>query len=102
MRKVCGVILAVAILVGLVSCGSTNQGETLDENNAGAKKTELVIAIPKDINGFDPNDPGNTLTAAVHGNMYEWILRRDSDDNIVAGLADSWEQVDETLLLRRM
>ena len=96
IRRMCGVILAILLLAGTVACGNANQGSTSDNvDPSSEEKTELVIAIPKDINGFDPNDPGNTLTAAVHGNMYEWLLRRDSDDNIVAGLADTWEQVDD-------
>lgn len=90
MRR--GLVLLVLFLVitSLVYASGKQEEVTT------VKKTDLVVGITKDINGLDPNNPGNTLTAAIQGNMYDWLLVRDEDDNIMPGLVDSWEQLDTT------
>ena len=101
-------VLAVSVLAGCASQGGAPAGKEADTSVAAAdaggsqaaadtapSKTELTIAIAKDINSLDPHNTGNTLTSAVQSNMYEWLVNRDQDGNIIPGLADSWKQEDE-------
>lgn len=97
-RKVgLALILIVVLCCSLYANGSSEKGKTAQSAPVASEpKTELVIAMTKDINGLDPHKSGNTLTSAVQSNMYEWLIARDAEDNLVPCLAESWENIDET------
>ena len=48
------------------------------------------------LNGLDPYTLNETFTLSSLGNVYEGLTRRDGDLNIIPGLAESWEVVDDT------
>ena len=70
------------------------------KNTAGGAsreaKTQLTIAITKDINGLDAQNPGNTLTQAILYNFFEPILMRSPNDEIIPCLAVKWENISPT------
>jgi peptide/nickel transport system substrate-binding protein len=82
-------VWAILVCV-LISCG---KGGT-DTTKSIPAKTGLIIAITKDINGLDPQNPGNTLTQAVLYNIFEPLLKRSPDDQIIPSLAVKWENID--------
>lgn len=99
-RKLLCAILSLTVALTCTACGGKETPAASGAPTASAPapeaKTELVIAITKDINSIDPHVLGNTLTSAVQANMYEWLIKRDADNNLIPGLADSWTQVDDT------
>ena len=104
MKKLLCMLLALTMVLGLAACAKSSAPQTEEpaateeketEVTQAPEKTDLVIALTKDINSLDPHNCGNTITAAVQGNMYEWLVQRSADGEIIPGLADSWEQVDD-------
>ena len=87
-------LLLTFLMVAVLFAGCDEQGSAAPAADTAAK-TELVIAIAKDINSLDPHSPGNTLTSAIQSNMYEWLVSRDAEGNIIPCLADTWEQEDD-------
>lgn len=57
---------------------------------------ELAIAIGGDPTTLDPQAADDGNERAVNDNIYETLLTRDQDMNIVPLLADSYEEVDDT------
>ncbi|MEM8553170.1 MAG: ABC transporter substrate-binding protein [Pseudomonadota bacterium] len=54
------------------------------------------FAFQGELRGLDPYSLNETFTLGTLGNVYEGLTRRDGDLNIVPGLAESWEVVDDT------
>ncbi len=57
---------------------------------------EIAIAIGGDPTTLDPQAADDGNERAVNDNIYETLLTRDNDMNIVPLLAESYEQVDDT------
>jgi peptide/nickel transport system substrate-binding protein len=53
-------------------------------------------AFQGELRGLDPYSLNETFTLGTLGNVYEGLTRRDADLNIIPGLAESWEVVDDT------
>jgi len=65
-------------------------------SNAGASgndRLEIVIARAFDIQGLDPGFL--TENAQVVDNIFDTLVKRDTDMNLVPGLATSWQAIDE-------
>jgi hypothetical protein len=77
-HRIFGAMCFAACLWVFASCSkSTADGAPREA------KTELTIAITKDINGLDAQNPGNTLTQAILYNFFEPILMRSANDEII-------------------
>jgi len=63
---------------------------------AGANDNTFNFAFQGELRGLDPYSLNETFTLGVLGNVYEGLTRRDADLNIIPGLAESWEIVDDT------
>ena len=61
---------------------------------SAAAVSELVIAQPIDITGFDPHDHNNTAVEAVHVNLFDYLLFADATGVLQPALATAWEQID--------
>ena len=81
--------IAVALLAG---CSGFEGSEP------AAEDTSVTIALAAEPVSLDPCDSQDALNATVlRGNITESITRIDAESgDIVAGLAETWEQVDET------
>lgn len=58
--------------------------------------TEITMAIGGDPTTLDPQAADDGNERAVNDNIYETLLTRDQDMNIVPLLAESYEEVDDT------
>lgn len=63
--------------------GSTAQAET------------LRFAFQGSLNALDPYTLNETFSLGMLGNVYEGLTKRDKDLEIIPGLAESWEVVDD-------
>lgn len=61
------------------------------------KKEEkpLVIVQGSDARTMDPQKAIDTPTVRVYNQIYDGLLKKDKDMNIIPGLAESWEKIDE-------
>lgn len=73
----------------------TKAAEPTKEQPAVAR-SEIVVAIGGDPTTLDPQAADDGNERAVNDNIYETLLTRDQDMNIVPLLAESYEQVDDT------
>lgn len=74
--------------------GGTEDG-TATEGEA-TEGGDLVLAVLSDASSLDPHGSNDVPSSVVQENIYETLVSRDENNEIVPGLAESWEQVDET------
>lgn len=94
-----GLITVLLILAMVISgCSTTSQNNTAPQGEQGqgeaAKPLEITIARAFDINGLDPGFL--TENAQVVDNIFDTLVKRDENENLVPGLATSWNQVNDT------
>lgn len=80
----------VILIVGLftiLSCGKK------EEEVKGNKL--LIVAQGADARTLDPQKAIDTPTVRVYNQIYDGLVKKDNDMNIVPGLAESWNKVDE-------
>ncbi|WP_418965722.1 glutathione ABC transporter substrate-binding protein [Cetobacterium sp.] len=80
----------VILIVGLftiLSCGKK------EEEVKGNKP--LIVAQGADARTLDPQKAIDTPTVRVYNQIYDGLVKKDNDMNIVPGLAGSWNKVDE-------
>lgn len=61
-----------------------------------AQDDTFKFAFQGTLNSLDPYTLNETFTLGTLGNVYEGLTKRDGDLNIIPGLAESWEVVDDT------
>ncbi|MGR3660148.1 MAG: ABC transporter substrate-binding protein [Paracoccaceae bacterium] len=61
-----------------------------------AQAQELRIGFTADALVLDPANHRNRATETIIRNMYDGLLTRDSDMNVMPELAESWTQIDAT------
>ncbi|WP_353626377.1 ABC transporter substrate-binding protein [Bacillus sp. JCM 19041] len=96
MKKASALILSLSVL--LASCGGGDEEVgSLDEGAASIDEDNktLTIALGTDVVTFDIHDHNNTSTEAVHDNMFNYLFKRDENNEIQPELVESFEQVDE-------
>lgn len=90
-------ILVVFLLLGACSDNDdTSANETSNESNGSEEDRTLTIGIGADMVTFDIHDHINTLTEAIHVNMFNYLVKRDNETGeIVPDLAESFENIDD-------
>lgn len=82
--------IALALLgaaVSLAGCGSSDQ--MTDRSGT------LIVAVQKDIRGFDVQNYSLSSLEAVHVNVFDHLVKWDAALNLVPDLAQSWERVSD-------
>ncbi|MEK4387419.1 glutathione ABC transporter substrate-binding protein [Solibacillus sp. FSL W7-1464] len=81
---------------------STDSGDTGTETNTDSGNTEeaaaggdLIIAELSDASSLDPHGSNDVPSSNVQSNLYETLVNRNADGELVPGLAESWTQVDD-------
>lgn len=101
MKKVMAMFMALAMLT-LVACGSSSSstagGATSDASTAAGNssvKDTLVWVQGADVTSMDPHQGKETPAVSVTANIFDTLMLVDDSGNPQAGLAESWENVDE-------
>lgn len=95
-------ITLLAIVMVLSACGGGSKGTTNNATSEGsgsesaAASSTLTIAAATDIESFDPHNNNNTASEAVLVNVFDYLIKNDSQQKKVPALATSWEQVNDT------
>lgn len=87
------------ILLVISGCSTSNNVnlESNDSKNEKGKEGTLIIARQSDVDNIDHHFMSTINAASVtHGKVYEGLVGRDKNANIVPLLAESWEQVNDT------
>ena len=87
LKKALAVVLASTMLVAsLAGCGGGSEGASDDKS--------IVIARAYDVTGMDPGFL--TENAQVVDNIFDRLIMRDENMELVPGLATEWSQIDDT------
>ncbi|MGL4425912.1 MAG: ABC transporter substrate-binding protein, partial [Cetobacterium sp.] len=65
---------------------------------AKADKNTLIIAQGADAKVLDPHASNDQPSSRVAGQIYDSLVKQDTDMNIIPGLAESWKQIDDTTI----
>lgn len=93
-------LLTMSVLI-VAGCSGSDDEEG-DANASGEDQEDsdnrtLTIAIPTDQSSHDIHDHNNTLTEAIHANMYNYLFKKDDEGNIEPELVDSYENIDDLI-----
>lgn len=113
LLKLTAAVTMTAMLLTAVGCSKQgkNSGKTAEEGKTAAtglivegsdkaaksKDNDLVIAMEGAVSSMDPaNIPDTSAISATRG-IYETLVKFDSNNKLVGGLAKSWEISDDSL-----
>ena len=96
MKKKVFAFLLVAILTfsSLAGCGKNPDSGSSGDGDSAVKDT-LVVAIPESPSYMDPQVQASIATFRVTTQMFDRLVSLDNDMNLIPGLAESWDVVDE-------
>ena len=66
---------------------------TEEEGDGGG---DLVIAVLSDASSLDPAGSNDVPSSVVQANIFETLVNRDDENNIIEGLAESWDAIHDT------
>jgi len=88
-------LLLILTLV-LAACSDDKKEESSDNPKSNNEGGNLVIATQSDAVSLDPHLTNDTASANVRINIYDTLVVQDENMQNQPGLAESWEQVDDT------
>lgn len=93
-------LLTFTLALVLAACGGDDKEEGKDNSNGDAGEGEsggdLIIAELSDAQSLDPQGSNDVTSSNVQSNIYETLVIRDANGDLAPGLAESWEQVNDT------
>ncbi|CAM3273780.1 glutathione ABC transporter substrate-binding protein [Filibacter tadaridae] len=102
MKKIYGLLSAIALLMVLVLAGcsdSGGEGKGSDDGKSAEKVTkegkDVVVAVASNFTGLDPHDTNDTLSNSAEKTMMEGLLGFDKDMKIIPLLAKEYSANDE-------
>ena len=99
MKKLLSLLLAGALALSLVACGSSEPAPEAEGEGEGTAATEttkspdndIVVALQADTTSMDPHVGSNGISNQILNEVYETLLTFDEDTNVVPLLAKDWE-----------
>lgn len=88
------IVLSTLMVLSLVltACGTS----TPDGDDTGNAQNELIIAQGADAKSLDPHGTNDQPSSRVSKQIYNTLVTQNEDMELVPGLAEDWEQVDDT------
>lgn len=94
-------LLLIGVMAVLSACagGGSNEGNQETENgaeqNTPGAGNDLVLAVHSDATTLDPTGSNDVPSHNMQEPIFERLVKRDQDANIIPGLAEEWRVVDE-------
>ena len=96
-KRVFALFTAMFLLCGMLAgCGPTGSSSTTTDGSDDGTKDTLIVAIPESPTYMDPMVQASIGTYRVTTQMFDRLVMMDNDMNLVPGLAESWEVIDDT------
>lgn len=76
--------------------GESEESGDADEKEEGEKGGDLTIAVDSDVVSLSTHGDNDVPSTNVQDNIYETLTTMDEDQEVQPGLAEDWEQVDDT------
>lgn len=95
-QKLLSLLMAAALLCGILTGCGPNTGSTNANGAAGGTEGDtLIVAIPEEPAYMDPQVQATIGTYRVTTQIFDRLVTLDNDMNLVPGLAESWDVVDD-------
>ncbi|WP_142828567.1 glutathione ABC transporter substrate-binding protein [Planococcus soli] len=93
-------LLVLALfLAGCAGGGSDDSAGSEDEpapdSGEATQGGDLILAVLSDASSLDPHGANDVPSSVIQANIFETLVNRDENSEIIPGLAESWEPVDE-------
>lgn len=107
MKRLLAAALTFAATLSLASCGTSNSKDSVGQTPAPPSQTaesqsagrELSMALSVDPDGLDPQRTTAASTFQITNNLYDTLLRVNTDGSLREGLAQKWEVSEDGLTL---
>lgn len=107
MKRLLAAALTFAATLSLASCGTSNSEDSVGQTPAPPSQTaesqsagrELSMALSVDPDGLDPQRTTAASTFQITNNLYDTLLRVNTDGSLREGLAQKWEVSEDGLTL---
>ena len=108
MKKLLSLLLALTLLASLCACAKapTETADASTQEPASAQESASTDTEPSTLVYGSADYTRINPAMDEHGEisllLFDGLTARDGDNNVVPGLADSWELAEQTALLRNM
>ncbi len=92
-----GALFIVLVLV-LSACSeddSSAEKESPNDNDDNNESKDLVIAMAADASSLDPAGSNDVPSHKVENLIYDTLVSRDLEGDLIPGLAETWDAIDE-------
>ncbi len=83
--------MLLVFVLALSGCGSSTEQSEEPATTPEAEAQELVFVLHNEPDGIDPNITSNSFAAPFLTNCFEGLVTYNSNSELVAGLAESWD-----------
>ncbi|MCZ2257244.1 glutathione ABC transporter substrate-binding protein [Sporosarcina sp. G11-34] len=95
------IVFAMSLVLAACAGGSDSKGEDKNEDKkeSGAETEtggDLTLAVLSDASSLDPAGSNDVPSSVVQNNIYETLVNRNDENEIIEGLATEWEAVDDS------
>lgn len=100
-KKAWPILLVLLVGLFLSACAGGGDSENAEETNSSSDGTEAVsggdlkLAVLSDASSLDPHGANDVPSVIVQENIFETLVQKDENNDIMPGLAESWEPVDD-------
>lgn len=115
LTKVIALAIAIIMMLGAVACtgdekpadatdGTTDPAtrpqteQEPDGNTPTSTKDTLTVAFRAEPTNLDPHNNGSLSSFAVERQIFDRLVDKDADGNIIPMLAKEWEVIDDTTI----
>ncbi|HSI66756.1 MAG TPA: glutathione ABC transporter substrate-binding protein [Planococcus sp. (in: firmicutes)] len=91
-------VLVLAMVLAACAGGDDDSSDTETDDQSGDSAEgggDLIIAVLSDASTLDPHGANDVPSSVVQENIFETLLQTDENNEIIPGLAHTWEPVDE-------
>lgn len=93
MKKLSLLLVLTTLTVALSACSGDKEGGTADQST---DSSQITIGIPQDIeDSLDPHEVVAAGTKEVFFNIYEGLMKLDSDGNLIPAVASNYTVSDD-------
>ncbi|WP_158099032.1 ABC transporter substrate-binding protein [Flavonifractor sp. An100] len=102
--RILALCLTAALSITLFSgCGSSSGSESSASGSSssggtGGVKDEVVAVLKAEPSNIDPHGNTELVAMTTQVQIFETLVTKDQEGNIVPCLAESWEQIDDTTI----
>lgn len=99
-KSIWSVLLLLTLAFVLAACSGGGDNSSPEEGGSSEEAAtseggDLILAVLSDASSLDPHGANDVPSVVVQENIFETLVNTDENNEIVPGLAESWEPIDE-------